>query len=718
MSIDKIRNIGLDKLITQVYDFDSLTTDELMCKFAQKINIIIEHFKYLDEQCQNNNENVKLKLEYLLGQGLNEKVAERLLQLINDGTIGNLINETLLKEINEQLVANANRIDEVAQTGTTMEAVQNKVSEMAQNGSITFNTVTPEMTTFIDKIGASNLYSNAGYTDNKRVNENGQLVDWNYCFTLNLFKVKPNTTYSFSTDNGKTSFSIKYLVQKQYEFLDDFRQTGYIEDATSITTNENTQYLGISIEKHVLTAGGGKYATIDDFLNDFVIQESESNEEIKGYELNNISVPYIDLELEKLNELNKIKEQIATLFGSSLYSEPVYQYSNGFSNWIVSNAGYNMVGGEIYSYNVNGDVIDKIEVSNLDAWDTINSRGEFNRCTKEIDLSVADWWRSEDHESDTALAFGLWISISNIEIGNVGQGENATFKTNSDLFVKTYGNIKLTENAMAYGNYMEGLGQCFYISVLKTNLETLDIVGLKKYLRDNNVKIKVKLKDNISNIDTDPIYVVNNGIISSSGGLNVKANNCGIKKSNLHGKIGMSLGDSLSALGKWQELVSNDLGIKSWVNLAVGGQRVSKFAENVTAENLKDVDFVTVMGYFNSYDCPDGTSKDLASNGDTDSIWSNYKYIINKIKTLKPSVDIVIMSAHKPAPPNITDSRAELVKQIAKYYSLPFIDLHNEAGFNEYTYSIYLYDDKIHSTDLGYEKEAKLISGELRRIFG
>ena len=632
--------------------------------------------------------------------------------------------ETLGKRLDEfgsQLEHNAKRIDEVAETGTTMEAVQNKVSEMIQNGSITFNTVTPEMTTFIDKIGASNLYNNAGYIDNKRVNQNGQLVDWNYCFTLNLFKVKPNTTYSFSINNGINSFAIKYLVQKEYEYLDDFRQTGYSEDVISITTNENTQYLGISIEKNILSSNGGNYETIDDFLNDFVIQENEINEEIKGYELNNISIPYIDLEIKRLNEIaetNKIKEQIASLSSNTLYSPPVLQYSNGYSNWIVSNTSYNMIDGEIYSYNTNGDVIDKIQVSNLDAWDTINSKGEFNRCTKEIDLSAADWWRSEDHDSDTALAFGLWININDIEKGNVGQGENATFKINSDLFIKTYGNTKPIQNAMAYGNYIEGLGQCFYLSVLKTDLETLDIVGLKKYLTDNNVKIKVKLIENISIIDVEPIYVVENGIISSSDGLNVKASKCGIKKSNLHGKIGMSLGDSLSALGKWQELVSNDLGIKSWVNLAVGGQRVSKFAENVTAENLKDVDFVTVMGYFNSYDCPNGTSEDLASNGDTDSIWSNYKYIINKLKTLKPSVDIIIMSAHKPAPPNNTDSRAELVKQIAKYYSLPFIDIHNDGGFNEYTYSIYMYDDKIHSTDLGYEKEAKLISGELRRIFG
>lgn len=111
MSIDKIRNIGLDKLVTQVYDFDSLTTDELMCKFAQKINIIIEHFNYLDKECQNNNENIKLKLDYLLGQGLEEQVAKRLLELINNGTLGKLINESLLKDINDKVGALENNVD-------------------------------------------------------------------------------------------------------------------------------------------------------------------------------------------------------------------------------------------------------------------------------------------------------------------------------------------------------------------------------------------------------------------------------------------------------------------------------------------------------------------------------------------------------------------------------------------------------------------------------
>lgn len=113
MSIDKIRNIGLDKLVTQVYDFDSLTTDELMCKFAQKINIIIEHLKYIDDRCYNSDKALELKLDYLLNQGLEEKVAKRLLELINNGTLGKLINETLLKEINDKLNNIENKVVEL-----------------------------------------------------------------------------------------------------------------------------------------------------------------------------------------------------------------------------------------------------------------------------------------------------------------------------------------------------------------------------------------------------------------------------------------------------------------------------------------------------------------------------------------------------------------------------------------------------------------------------
>lgn len=101
--MDKFRNIGLDKILTSVYDFGGLNTQEVWCKFAQKINIIIEHFNYLDKKFENEKENTKVKLDYLLGEGLTEKVSMTLLEKINDGTLEKLINETILGNINNKI---------------------------------------------------------------------------------------------------------------------------------------------------------------------------------------------------------------------------------------------------------------------------------------------------------------------------------------------------------------------------------------------------------------------------------------------------------------------------------------------------------------------------------------------------------------------------------------------------------------------------------------
>lgn len=158
MSIDKIRNIGLDKLVTQVYDFDSLTTDELLCKFAQKINIIIEHLNYIDDRSYNSDKALELKLQYLLGQGLEEQVAKRLLELINDGTLENLINKNLLNDIKGQLNAKAttvfvettnkildDKINEVATKGTTTQVIENitrqEIERQISNGTIANMTI-------------------------------------------------------------------------------------------------------------------------------------------------------------------------------------------------------------------------------------------------------------------------------------------------------------------------------------------------------------------------------------------------------------------------------------------------------------------------------------------------------------------------------------------------------------------------------------------------
>lgn len=156
MDIEKIRNIGLDKLVTQVYDFDSLTTDELMCKFAQKINIIIEHLKYIDDRCYNSEKALELKLQYLLGQGLEEQVAKRIVELVKNGTLGKLINETLLKDINDKVDGFKNEVNEELEQNTNYEIVSRS----------TFDGITKKENIFTVLGGIDSLTNGAGTSNN------------------------------------------------------------------------------------------------------------------------------------------------------------------------------------------------------------------------------------------------------------------------------------------------------------------------------------------------------------------------------------------------------------------------------------------------------------------------------------------------------------------------------------------------------------------------
>lgn len=206
MSIDKIRNIGLDKLITQVYDFDSLTMDELLCKFTQKINIIIEHLKYIDDRCYNSDKAMEEKLQYLLGQGLEEQVANRILELTKDGTLEKFINQTVLKNINDKVdnfkVEVNEQFDTIEKQVTiTLDKFKHLVIE--NDYSTAINTALE----YLSSLGGGTLTLNGKYTisntikikDNVTLCGNGQentLIEVNEGCTCNAIETDWSTGYS------------------------------------------------------------------------------------------------------------------------------------------------------------------------------------------------------------------------------------------------------------------------------------------------------------------------------------------------------------------------------------------------------------------------------------------------------------------------------------------------------------------------------------------
>lgn len=187
-------------------------------------------------------------------------------------------------------------------------------------------------------------------------------------------------------------------------------------------------------------------------------------------------------------------------------------------------------------------------------------------------------------------------------------------------------------------------------------------------------------------------------------------------RSNLFDKKLMTLGDSLSEEGKWQAYVRNATGLSEIKNLAVGGTKINVFANAVNSQNIADVDVVFVMGLFNSAASAPGSLSDPASNAENASVCAGYKYIVEKLYSLKPSVHIVLASPHRPAADDVGE-KAKAVGMVAAYYGIPFIDVYNEAGFNAFTADRFLRDG-IHSTDEGYEREAEVIAGGLLRFFG
>lgn len=181
-----------------------------------------------------------------------------------------------------------------------------------------------------------------------------------------------------------------------------------------------------------------------------------------------------------------------------------------------------------------------------------------------------------------------------------------------------------------------------------------------------------------------------------------------------YGKKLMTLGDSLTEQRVWQTVVCGKLGFSSLIDLSKGGQKVAVFADKVTAENIADVDVVTVMGLFNSSDSVAGTVNDEASNTVGASICAGYKYIVEKLYSLKPTIQIILMTPHCPRADDVRN-KAEAVIEVAKYYNIPYIDLYKEAGFNKHTFDIYLRDTVHSSHDVGggYEQEAKVICGNM-----
>ena len=80
-----------------------LTQTEAIHRIVEKINLIIQHFNVLENNCNKSIEDFSEKVEYYLNNGMIDEVDKKLDQFTQDGTFDKLINKKLFNEINGKI---------------------------------------------------------------------------------------------------------------------------------------------------------------------------------------------------------------------------------------------------------------------------------------------------------------------------------------------------------------------------------------------------------------------------------------------------------------------------------------------------------------------------------------------------------------------------------------------------------------------------------------
>ena len=136
--MDKIDNIGLTRMLTQAYDFECFTTQEVWSRIAQRMNIIVDHFNYLDSKFNNQKENFDKKLDYLLNEGLTEQVARQIVLLVDNGTMEEIINTNVFNSLNTTIENNKLDIESKLnnykeENNTELSNINNELNEKIES---------------------------------------------------------------------------------------------------------------------------------------------------------------------------------------------------------------------------------------------------------------------------------------------------------------------------------------------------------------------------------------------------------------------------------------------------------------------------------------------------------------------------------------------------------------------------------------------------------
>lgn len=194
-----------------------------------------------------------------------------------------------------------------------------------------------------------------------------------------------------------------------------------------------------------------------------------------------------------------------------------------------------------------------------------------------------------------------------------------------------------------------------------------------------------------------------------------------IKPHRWYGAKVNTLGDSLTAPGKWQEKLKDLMGFAEIRNYGVGGTTVtsargegeSTFRDRVPSMS-DDADLIIVFTSIND----NGASMGDAKSTDVSTIGGAGNVLATMLRSKYPTATIVFTSHPHLHWNDWAGKSADMYKKVCELHGIPFCDIlrtSNIDGRNEVA-NKHFFTDGIHLTDAGFERIAQTIAGFLKTI--
>lgn len=317
--------------VFDVYSYNGLTMQDLLCQFFTTIN----------ECVKSTNEVIDLT-DWLVNVGLEEEVVKKLMTLIEDGTVEELINVNLFDDLNNEInelssqlehKANANEVRLKDSLITEYDISDTLKSQMTGNTPINQivgeKTVTPIKTTFF-RIG-KNLFNKISSTKGYRVTSSGQVV------ADDIFYVSEFIFVGDITGDVYKNNSYEYaLFDNQKQFLSggdsaviDVTNATYIRINTTETHINSTQ-----LERGSVMTEYEEYYTI--IPSRFLEQKEITNDDLPV-----IKNDMLELMCPKSNLYNNYSDKNVTgkyISGDGrIFESETYMYSHKIKNLNYNN---------------------------------------------------------------------------------------------------------------------------------------------------------------------------------------------------------------------------------------------------------------------------------------------------------------------------------------------------------------------------------------------